>query len=103
MFPGLPILIAENGFAGEPNSPRRGEQIAQHVKAIQRAAAEGIDVRAYCVWSITSNREWGLPQYAASDFGLYFVDMDRDPELRRRETPSAEVYRQLIAQRGVNE
>jgi len=101
MFPDLPILIAENGFAGEPDSPRRGEQIAQHVKAIQRAVAEGIDVRAYCVWSITSNREWGLPQHAASDFGLYFVDMDRDPELRRRETPSVDVYRKLIAQRGV--
>jgi beta-glucosidase/6-phospho-beta-glucosidase/beta-galactosidase len=100
MFPDLPILIAENGFAGEPNSNRRGEQIAEHVRAVQQAVAEGIDVRAYCVWSITSNREWGLPQHAASDFGLYYVDMDGDPELNRRETPSAQAYRRLIERRG---
>lgn len=101
LFPDLPIIIAENGFAGEPDSRRRGEQLAEHVRAVQRAVAEGIDVRAYCVWSITSNREWGLPQDAASDFGLYYVDMDGDPELKRRETPSTEVYRRLIEQRGV--
>lgn len=102
MFPGLPILIAENGFADEPTSRRRGKQLSEHVRAVQQAVAEGIDVRAYCVWSITSNREWGLPQHAASDFGLYYVDMDGDPELRRQATPSAEIYRQLIAQRGAS-
>ncbi|HLF27641.1 MAG TPA: family 1 glycosylhydrolase [Anaerolineae bacterium] len=100
MFPNLPILIAENGFADEPDSRRRGEQIAAHLHAVQKAVAEGIDVRAYCVWSITSNREWGLPQDAASDFGLYYINMDGDPELNRYVTPSAEVYRDLIAQRG---
>jgi hypothetical protein len=96
LFPDLPVVIAENGFAGEPDSRRRGEQIAEHVRAVERAAAEGIDMRAYCVWSITSNREWGLPQHAASDFGLYYVDMDNDPELKRRETPSVAMYRGLI-------
>jgi beta-glucosidase len=100
LFPNLPIIIAENGFAGAPDSARRGEQLAEHIRAVQRAVAEGIDVRAYCVWSITSNREWGLSQHAASDFGLYYVDMDGDPDLKRRETPSIEVYRKLIQKRG---
>ncbi|CAG0936838.1 1,4-beta-D-glucan glucohydrolase [Thermoflexales bacterium] len=99
-FPDLPIIIAENGFADEPASQHRGEQFAAHIQAVQRARAEGIDVRAYCVWSITSNREWGLPQEAASDFGLYYVDLDHDPELRRQATPSVEAYRQLIAKHG---
>ena len=102
MFPDLPILIAENGFADDPRSARRGRHIADHLRAVQRAVAEGIDVRAYCVWSITSNREWGLPQEAASDFGLYYVDMDGDTGLERRETPSAEIYRKLIQQRGAS-
>jgi beta-glucosidase len=102
LFPDLPILIAENGFAGEPFGEQRGEQLAAHVRAIQRAVAEGIDVRAYCVWSITSNREWGLPQEPASDFGLYYVDMDGDAELQRRETPSVDVYRKLIEGRGAS-
>jgi beta-glucosidase/6-phospho-beta-glucosidase/beta-galactosidase len=51
------------------------------------------------VWSITSNREWGLPQTPASDFGLYYVDMQHDPDLKRQSTPSAEAYRKLIEQR----
>ncbi len=93
-------MIAENGFADEPTGSRRDQQLAAHVRAVQKAVAGGVDVRAYCVWSITSNREWGLPQTAASDFGLYFVDMDNDAELKRRETSSIDVYRQLIKQRG---
>ncbi len=100
LFPKLPIVIAENGFADEPTGSRRDQQLAAHVRAVQKAVAGGVDVRAYCVWSITSNREWGLPQTAASDFGLYFVDMDNDAELKRRETSSIDVYRQLIKQRG---
>ncbi|HKZ86898.1 MAG TPA: family 1 glycosylhydrolase [Anaerolineae bacterium] len=101
-FPGLPIVIAENGFADEPGSSRRGEHIREHLRAVQRAVAEGIDVRAYCVWSITSNREWGLPHHAASDFGLYYVDMDGDAELKRQPTPGVEVYRRLIEQRDAS-
>ena len=100
MFPNRPIVIAENGFAGEPDNPQRGKNIAEHVQSVQRAVDEGIDVRAYCLWSITSNREWGLPQDAASNFGLYNVDMDGDPALTRRTTPSVEAYRKLIERRG---
>ncbi len=100
MFPDKPIVIAENGFADDPKSDRRGQNIVDHVQAIRHAIAEGIDVRAYCVWSITSNREWGMPQYADSDFGLYYVNMDGDPELKRQPTPSVEVYRKLIEHRG---
>ena len=99
LFPDKPIVIAENGFADEPNGQRRGEQIAAHVESVQRAIKDGIDVRAYCVWSITSNREWGLPQTPASDFGLYYVDMDHSPDLKRQPTPSAEAYRKVIEQR----
>ena len=99
-FPHLPVVIAENGFAGDPTNPQRGEQIKAHVRAVQRAVAEGIDVRAYCLWSITSNREWGLPQDAASDFGLYHVEMDSDAELKRQPTPSVDAYRKVIEQRG---
>jgi ABC-type amino acid transport substrate-binding protein len=100
LFPGKPIVIAENGFADAPAGHRRAAQLAAHVRAVQRAVSEGIDVRAYCVWSITSNREWGLPQSAASDFGLYYIDLQNDPQLTRHATSSAEVYRRLIEGRG---
>ena len=98
LFPDKPIVIAENGFADVPTGQRRGEQIAAHVRSVQRAIRGGMDVRAYCVWSITSNREWGLPQTPASDFGLYYVDMEQDLDLKRQPTPSAEAYRKLIEQ-----
>jgi beta-glucosidase/6-phospho-beta-glucosidase/beta-galactosidase len=98
LFPDKPIVIAENGFAGEPASQRRGEQIAAHVKSVQRAIGDSIDVQAYCVWSITSNREWGLAQTPASNFGLYYVDMEQDPDLKRQPTLSVEAYRKLIEQ-----
>ncbi len=101
LFPGKPIVIAENGFADAPAGHRRDEQLAAHVRAVQRAVSDGIDVQAYCVWSITSNREWGLPQSAASDFGLYYIDLQNDPKLTRQATSSVEAYRRLIEGRGV--
>ncbi len=100
LFPELPIVIAENGFADQPLSDRRGSHIVDHIQAVRHAIGAGIDVCAYCVWSITSNREWGLPQHDASDFGLYYINMDGDPELKRQPTPSVEVYRKLIEHRG---
>jgi beta-glucosidase/6-phospho-beta-glucosidase/beta-galactosidase len=52
----------------------------------------------YLCWSITSNREWGAPFDANSDFGLYHVDLDRDAGLTRHPTPASEAYRALIAE-----
>ena len=63
----------------------------------EQAVAKGVDVAAYVCWSITTNREWGLPTGPGTDFGLYHVDLDNDPELRRQPTPAAETYRRLIA------
>jgi hypothetical protein len=33
--------------------------------------------------------------------GLYHIALDTDPDLKRVSTPGAEVYREIIAQRGV--
>jgi len=117
---GKPILIAENGVVNQvaayklrgQNPPRDAidpaTYLREHVRQVQRAHADGVNVVGYLVWSLTSNREWGLRFGPASDFGLYHLDLDGDPGLRDPglplhliETPAAELYRKIIQQRGV--
>ena len=98
LFPGKEIVIVENGCIDAADGFDRASYIKAHVEQVRAARREGIPVAAYICWSITSNREWGLPFCPASDFGLYHVDLDTDPSLTRRHTPSAEAYAALIAE-----
>jgi beta-glucosidase/6-phospho-beta-glucosidase/beta-galactosidase len=95
-FPNLEILIIENGCIETADEFTRAEYLRAHIREVTRARAVGIPVRGYICWSITSNREWGLPFGPASDFGLYHIDLDNDPELKRTPTQSAAVYKQTI-------
>ena len=90
-------MIVENGSVTTADGVSRAVYLEQHVKVVEKAIADGVDVAAYICWSITSNREWGLPFGPGTDFGLYHVDLDNDAELRRQPTPAAETYRRLIA------
>ena len=65
-----------------------------------RARREGVKIPIYICWSITSNREWGLPFGPGNDFGLYHIDLDSDPNLKRVPTPAVEVYKGIIKQHG---
>lgn len=97
-FPNLEILIIENGCIETADEFTRAEYLRDHIRQVTRARSVGIPVRAYICWSITSNREWGLPFGPASDFGLYHIDLDNDPELKRMPTQSSAVYKQIIQQ-----
>lgn len=97
LFPGKEILIVENGCIESADGFDRAGYIGAHVEKVRAARREGIPVAAYICWSITSNREWGLPFSPDSDFGLYHIDLDTDPSLARRRTKSADVYAALIA------
>jgi len=97
LFPRLPIVVVENGCVSVADGVERAEYLERHVREVEEARASGIPIAAYLVWSITSNREWGLPFSPHTDFGLYHVDLDGDSELKRRPTRAAEVYRRLIA------
>jgi beta-glucosidase/6-phospho-beta-glucosidase/beta-galactosidase len=119
--PGKPVFIMENGLVDQAGAYKiRGESppsdvvdratyIRDHVEQVQRARAAGVDVQGYFVWSLTSNREWGLRFGPGTDFGLYRIDLDCDPALadpsRRlnvQPTPAVDVYRQIIRERGVS-
>jgi beta-glucosidase/6-phospho-beta-glucosidase/beta-galactosidase/ABC-type amino acid transport substrate-binding protein len=91
------ILIVENGCVPEADGMTRGGYIKAHLAQVERALAEGVPVKAYNYWSITSNREWGHAFDPNTDFGLYFVDLDKDPLLQRRETDGLRVFREAIA------
>jgi beta-glucosidase/6-phospho-beta-glucosidase/beta-galactosidase/ABC-type amino acid transport substrate-binding protein len=99
-FPNQELLIIENGCPPSASQISRAEYMRSHLKEVENAIAKGVPVRAYNWWSITSNREWGHPFDPNTDFGLHFVDLDKDPELQRIATPEAKLYAEMIAERG---
>ena len=70
------------------------------MREVERARREGVNIPIYICWSITSNREWGLPFGPGNDFGLYHIDLDSDPNLKRVPTTAVEVYKGIIKQHG---
>ncbi|MGA2283065.1 MAG: glycoside hydrolase family 1 protein [Candidatus Dormibacteria bacterium] len=82
----LPLLITENGVADEDDELRPWF-VADHLRAVMEAIAEGADVRGYLYWTGFDNFEW-LEGYGAK-FGLVAVDRDT---LERRPKPSAELF-----------
>jgi beta-glucosidase len=101
----LPLVITENGaaFDDEPptngfvDDPQRLEYLRAHLEALNRAIADGVDVRGYCAWSLMDNFEW---QHGYSKrFGIVYVDYET---LRRIPKASALWYRELIAAHAGN-
>ena len=77
----LPIYITENGMAGADvlregavNDTARIDYLAQHLGAVQRAAAGGVPVKGYFTWSLMDNFEWSLGY--EKRFGLIHVDFE---------------------------
>ncbi len=97
-FPGKPIIVIENGCVGRASGIARADYLRAHVTEVRKAVARGVPVEGYLCWSITSNREWGLPFDDGSDFGLYHIDLDGDPELKRVPTDASRAYAALIAE-----
>lgn len=76
-YPALPpVYVTENGRAevseGFVSDPERIEFIADHVEAIERAVAAGVDVRGYFIWSLMDNFEWA--RGLGPRFGLVHID-----------------------------
>jgi beta-glucosidase len=89
---GKPIYITENGCASTDDAQRRS-YLVTHLAQLQRAIADGSDVRGYFHWSLLDNFEWR--EGYTPKFGLVEVDFN-DPELPRRPRPSAELFREVI-------
>jgi beta-glucosidase len=98
----LPLLITENGAAfqdrlddGIVDDARRVAYLRGHIAAVERARAQGVDVRGYYVWSLLDNFEWEWGY--DKRFGIVYVDY---PTQRRIPKRSALWYRDLIGQRN---
>jgi beta-glucosidase len=86
---GLPIVITENGVADD-HDELRPSYIVDHLAAVHRAIADGVDVRGYMHWTAWDNFEWA--EGFSQRFGLEAVE----PGTRRRcPKPSAAVYAEI--------
>ncbi|HEV7679038.1 MAG TPA: family 1 glycosylhydrolase [Candidatus Dormibacteraeota bacterium] len=92
---GLPVMITENGVADE-HDELRPRFLVEHLEAVHRAIAEGVDVRGYMHWTAWDNFEWA--EGFSQRFGLSAVDM---ATLERCAKPSAAVYAQICRSRGI--
>ena len=101
LFPDKEIIVIENGCVDEADGIDRSTYLRQHIQQIQRAVKDGVNVTGYICWSVTSNREWGLPFDTNSDFGLYHIELDNDPSLKRVPTNAANTYQEIIQNRSV--
>jgi beta-glucosidase len=86
-YPGVPILITENGIA-EAAVPdvKRPRFILEHLKAVAAAIHRGAPVRGYLHWTLMDNFEW--ESGFGPRFGLLRVDYTR-PERPRSRTRGA--------------
>jgi len=86
---GLPVLITESGIATD-NDPERITYVTEVLRGVDRALADGIDIRGYFVWSLLDNFEWSLG--FTPKFGLHSID---PVTFARRAKPSASWYGEL--------
>jgi beta-glucosidase len=98
----VPILITENGSAyadpvptdGVVSDPERVAYIRDHLRAVSRASADGVDVHGYFAWSLLDNFEW--EHGYSKRFGIVYVDYETQ---RRIPKQSAHWYRDFITER----
>jgi beta-glucosidase len=84
---GVPVMVTENGIATADDA-QRVRYLASHLTELERAMADGVDVRGYLYWSSFDNFEWARGY--APTFGL--VGIDRADGLRREPRRSAHLF-----------
>jgi len=98
-YPGVPLMITENGAAfpdvpgadGVVRDTDRIDYLEGHLGAVRDAIAAGVDIRGYFVWSLLDNFEWAWGY--SKTFGIVHVDWTT---LERTPKESAYWYRSVI-------
>jgi beta-glucosidase len=100
------LYVTENGAAyadvrthdGRVHDPERVAYLEGYVRAVGRAAAEGVPVKGYFVWSLLDNFEWAFGYWKR--FGIVYVDY---PTQERVPKDSFAWYRDVIAAQRAQE
>lgn len=104
-YPGLPLMITENGAAFDDtvigagaevavHDPQRVDYLRRHLGAVLDAREAGVDVRGYFVWSLMDNFEWAYGY--TKRFGITYVDYASQQRISK---DSWHWYAQLIRTR----
>lgn len=93
---GLPVLVTENGAATDDDNLRQ-QYLRAHIYALERAIADGVDVRGYYHWTLADNFE--LNDGFHQKCGLFSLDPN-DPALTRVPRGSAETFREIARGMG---
>lgn len=91
-----PIYILENGIADKEDK-QRAQFIKDHLYYVNKAIADGIDVRGYFYWSLLDNFEWA--EGWSPKFGLFEVNRET---FERKKRPSADVYAEICKNNKVD-
>ena len=100
-----PVFITENGMSGHDavsldgkvHDPYRIDYLQRYLRALRRAAEDGVEVYGYLAWSLLDNFEWH--QGYEERFGLVHVDYET---FKRTVKDSALWYRDVMAANGEN-
>jgi len=103
-YPGLPMVITENGAAFDDKADDTGfvrdhgrtAYLAEHIAAVAEAQAQGADVRGFFAWSLMDNFEWA--EGYAKRFGIVHVDYETQ---KRTPKQSALWFRDTIRRPSV--
>ena len=95
-YPGLPIIITENGVE-DATDRIRPRYLAEHVRAMWRAVNFNWPVRGYFHWSLVDNFEW--ERGWSQRFGLWSIDTETQQRTKR---PSADLYAAICKENGLS-
>lgn len=99
----LPVYITENGFSGldwvasdgAVHDPQRIDYTRRYLLELEKAIADGADIRGYFHWSLMDNFEWA--EGYSQRFGLIHIDFATQ---KRTLKDSARWYRGVIESNG---
>ncbi len=103
-YPGLPLVIAENGAAyddyvdpsGRVRDVERIAYLEAHLSAVHDAISAGVPVQGYFVWSLLDNFEWSYGY--SRRFGIVYVDFATQ---RRWLKDSARWFSSVVSANGL--
>lgn len=104
----LPIFITENGLGaidkmedGKINDDYRIEYLQTHLREVQKAINDGVEVIGYCAWSFTDLLSW-LNGYKKR-YGFVYVNRDESSkkDLKRIPKKSYYWYKKVIKENNI--